>query len=67
MEHLGYEYVYAPDIAPDTLKSERATYEEVLLLGRLEEAIRRINPRIPYDTQTEAIKEAQRINSQNYS
>ena len=64
LEHLGYEYVYAPDIAPDIPKSERASYEEVLLLERLEEAIRRINPSIPYDTQTEAIKEVQRINSQ---
>ena len=63
LEHLGYEYVYAPDIAPDTPKSERGSYEEVLLLGRLEEAVRRINPSIPYDTQTEAIKEVQRINS----
>lgn len=63
LEHLGYEYVYAPDIAPDTPKSERATYQEVLLLERLEEAIRRINPSIPYDTQIEAIKEVQRINS----
>ena len=63
MERLGYQYVYAPDIAPDTDRSERATYEEVLLLGRLEDAIRRINPNIPYDTQKEAIKEIQRINS----
>lgn len=63
LEHLGYQYIYAPDIAPDTAKSERESYEEVLLLERLEEAIRRINPSIPYDTQTEALKEIQRINS----
>ncbi len=63
LEHLGYQYLYAPDIAPNTANSERATYEEVLLLGRLEAAIRRINPSIPYDTQTEALKEVQRINS----
>ena len=63
LEHLGYQYIYAPDIAPDTATPERATYEEVLLLGRLEKAIRRINPSIPYDTQTEALKEIQRINS----
>ena len=34
-----------------------------MLLGRLEEAIRRINPGIPHDTKCEAIKEVQRINS----
>ena len=63
LEYLGYEYVYAPDIAPDTAQSERASYEEVLLLGRLEEAICRVNPSIPSDICAEALKEVQRINS----
>lgn len=63
LERLGYQYIYAPDIAPDAEKTERASYEEVLLLGRLENAIRNINPTIPYDSQTEALKEIQRINS----
>lgn len=63
LERLGYHYLYAPDIAPDTAQAERASYEEVLLAGRLEAAIRRINPTIPYDAQTEALKEIQRINS----
>ena len=63
LERLGYQYIYAPDIAPDTDKSERASYEEVLLLGRLEDAIGRINPSLPYDVLVEALKEVQRINS----
>ena len=63
LERLGYQYIYGPEIAPDAARSERATYEEVLLLERLEEAIQRLNPSIPYDTQTEAIKEIQRINA----
>ena len=63
LEALGYQYLYAPEIAPDTPTSERASYEDVLLLGRLEEAIRKINPSIPFDSQNEAIKEIQRINS----
>lgn len=63
LERLGYQYVYAPDIAPDTEQAERSSYEEVLLLGRLKEAISRINPRIPHDNQEEALKEIQRINS----
>jgi len=63
LERLGYQYVYAPDIAPDTEQAERSSYEEVLLLGRLKEAINRINPRIPHNNQEEALKEIQRINS----
>ncbi len=63
LERLGYQYIYAPDIAHDGEKPERASYEEVLLRERLQNAIRRINPKIPADFQEEAFKEIQRINS----
>lgn len=63
LEKLGYEYMYAPDIAPDGETPERENYEQVLLLNRLQNAIKRINKTIPSDTQTEAIKEIQRIAS----
>jgi len=63
LEHLGYQYIYAPDIAHDGDKPERNSYEEVLLSERLQNAIRRINFKIPIDSQEEALKEIQRINS----
>ncbi|MEZ5195778.1 MAG: type I restriction endonuclease [Bacteroidales bacterium] len=73
LERLGYHYIYAPDIAPDLPapglrqaggeKPERTSYEEVLLTERLQNAIRRINPKVPADSQEEAFKEIQRINS----
>ena len=70
LEHLGYQYIYAPDIAPDASTSsatgerpERNSYEDVLLTERLQNAIRRINPKVPNDSQEEALKEIQRINS----
>ncbi len=63
LERLGYEYIYAPDIAHDGKNPERSSYEEVLLVGRLQNAISRINPKIPIDSQEEALKEIQRINS----
>ena len=63
LERLGYQYIYAPDIAHDGEKSERSSYEDVLLTERLQNAIRRINTKVPYDSQEEAIKEIQRINS----
>jgi len=63
LERLGYDYIYAPDIAHDGDKPERNSYDEVLLLGRLHDAVRRINPTIPVDSQDEAVKEIQRIAS----
>ena len=63
LESLGYEYIYAPNIAPDGELPERNTYEDVVLLERLQNAVRRINPTISADAQNEAIKELLRINS----
>jgi len=63
LEALGYRYVYAPDIAYDGDAPERASYAEVLLTGRLREAIRRLNPGIPADAQEEALKTVLRIAS----
>ncbi|HOH23239.1 MAG TPA: type I restriction endonuclease, partial [Bacteroidales bacterium] len=63
LETLGYEYIYAPNIAPDSKTPERENFEQVLLLGRLQKAVNRINSSIPADVQAEAIKEIQRISS----
>ena len=63
LERLGYQYIYAPDIAHDGERPERNSYEDVLLSERLQNAIRRINPKVPIDSQEEALKEIQRINS----
>ncbi len=63
MGRLGYQYVYAPDIAPDGNAPERESYSQVLLLGRLRKAIKRINDHLPHDVQEHAIKEIQRIAS----
>jgi len=62
-ENLGYQYIYAPNIAPDSETPERDSFEQVLLLQRLRNAVRKINPDIPVDAQEEAIKEIQRIHS----
>ncbi|MFA6015680.1 MAG: type I restriction endonuclease subunit R [Gallionellaceae bacterium] len=62
-ERLGYSYVYAPDIAPDGEKPERSHYSEVLLAGRLEQALKRINPKLSPAVLQAALKEVQRISS----
>jgi type I restriction enzyme R subunit len=63
LDKLGYEYIYAPDIAPDSENPERESFEQVLLLGRLQNAVRKINTNIPAAAQAEAVKEIQRIAS----
>lgn len=63
LEKQGYQYIYAPDSAPDSETPERDSYSQVLLIDRLRHAVRRINPTIPPDQQEEAIKEIQRISS----
>ena len=62
-ERLGYQYVYGPDIAPDSETPERERFEDVLLLERLRSAVSRINPSIPANVREEAIKQVQRLNS----
>src|SRR5665648_766397 len=63
LEHQGYHYIYAPDIAPDSDTPARNTFEDVLLLNRLRTAVARINPTIPKDAREDAIKQIQRLNS----
>ena len=62
-ERLGYSIVYAPDIAPDGERPERLHYDDVLLTGRLETALRRINPEVPEAVLQTALKEVQRVSS----
>ncbi len=61
LEKQGFEYIYAPDIAPDSDAPERQSFEEVLLLDRLRNAVNRINPFIPSDVREDAIKQIQRL------
>lgn len=63
LEKLKYQYIYAPDIAPDGEKPERKTFEDVLLIERLQEAVGRINPKVPTEAREEAVKQIQRLNS----
>ena len=63
LERQGYQYIYAPDIAPDSDTPERDRFEDVLLLERLRKAIGRINPDIPADAREDAIRQVRRLNS----
>jgi type I restriction enzyme R subunit len=55
-QELGYDFVTGPDIAPGEPAEERAELSEVVLQGRLENAIDRLNPNIPPDARQEALR-----------
>jgi len=61
LENLGYSYIYGPDIAPDTDAQERTSFDQVILIERLQKAIDRINPTIPKNAKEDAIKQVLRI------
>ena len=62
-ERLGYDYIHAPDIAPDGSRPERSRYDEVVLINRLTAAVNRINPNIPELARQQAVKDITRIQS----
>src|ERR1700674_5083067 len=53
---LGYTILHGPDIAPGELFAERAEYSDVLLLGRLKQALAKINPKIPVAATEDAVR-----------
>ena len=63
LEQQGYQYIYGPDIAPDSETAERSSFAEVLLFDRLNNTIARINPEIPAEASDDAVKQIQRLNS----
>ena len=56
LAELGYTVLNGPDIAPDTPDAERSSYNEVILMRRLQDAVANLNPNIPADAQQEAIR-----------
>ncbi|TGD12082.1 type I restriction endonuclease subunit R [Brevibacterium sp. S111] len=62
---LGYHRLHGPDLAPGELASERQSYGDVVLWGRLREAIRQINPGTPPALVDEAVKQIRRAESQS--
>lgn len=62
-ERLGYSHIHAPDISPDGDHPERTRYDEVLLTGRLEKALQRINPGMTDSSLQAGLKEVERLHS----
>lgn len=60
---LGYEYTQGVHIAPDGEAPERDDYSQVVLVGRLRDALTRINPGVPDDAIEEALRLVTRLDS----
>lgn len=62
---LGYRRVHGPEIAPGEPEAERDSYEDVVMWGRLRDALRRINPGTGASLIAEGVKTVQRAESQS--
>ncbi len=56
LETLGWQTAYGPDLAPDGDRPERESYGDVVLVGRLRDALVRINPDMPDAAIEEALR-----------
>ncbi len=57
LKGLGYDYAFGPDLASDGFTPEREHYKEAILPGRLQDALRRINPTLPEEALQEAFRQ----------
>jgi len=62
-EPLGWQYAHGPEIAPDGDAPEREDWGDVVLAGRLRDALQRINPSIPGEAIEEAMRQVLRPES----
>jgi type I restriction enzyme R subunit len=58
---LGYAIGHGPQIAPGEAAAERDSFGEVVLVGRLRAAIRRLNPAIPEEAREDALRRVLRV------
>jgi type I restriction enzyme R subunit len=56
LAELGYVLGHGPDMAPGEPDAERDSFSDVILKGRLREAIHRLNPAIPEEAREEAFR-----------
>lgn len=56
LQELGWSYLHGSVIAPDGSSPERRSFGDVVLTGRLEAAIARINPDAPEAARAEAMR-----------
>jgi type I restriction enzyme R subunit len=58
---LGYAVGHGPQMAPGEPAAERDSFGEVVLVGRLREALRQLNPTLPEEAREEALRKVLRV------
>ena len=58
---LGYAVGHGPDMAPNEAAAERASFGDVVLVGRLRDAVWRLNPGIPEEAREDALRKVLRV------
>jgi len=59
-ESLRFAIKHGPDIAPDMVGAERSDYGQVVLEGRLRDALARLNPGVPMEALDDAFRRVMR-------
>lgn len=65
LQNIGYTYVSGVDLAPDAPNPERNSYGDILLMGRLQSALSKLNPTISADAIKSAAQKLSRIATSN--
>ena len=60
LENLGWGIAHGPDIAHDSTQPERSGYGDVILEGRLRDALTRLNPALPAEALEDAFRKLSR-------
>lgn len=63
LQSQGWDYVNGKEISPEGLYCERDSFEQIVLVNRLGNAIAKINPPIPADALESAVQKVLRIYS----
>lgn len=58
---VGWQHRNGPELAPEGSTPERVDYRQVLLLGRLQRAIKNLNPAVPAAAREDALKQVQQL------
>src|SRR3989338_4441283 len=63
LQEMGYEIVYAPELAPDGSNPQRKEWDTVVLVNVLEASLKKLNPDVSDDAILEAIKKITKTSS----
>ena len=63
---LGYTVAHGPHMAPGESAAERDSFADVVLVGRLRDAITRLNPSVPEDAREEALRKVLRPDNPSF-